>query len=147
MKPTIKAIARQDLEPISQLYVAVFSSEPWNEHWEYDWAYERLNWIYQSQGFIGFVAIDNGQIIGAILGYFFPFKGEKGFKILEFFVAANYQKRGIGSKLLWELELKLKQNKCDFTTLLTSKNTAIESFYLKRNYKRDSKLVLLRRRI
>ena len=145
-KMEIRAIADRDLKPISQLYISIFSSPPWNEHWEYKWAYERLNWIYQSQGFMGFIARDKNEVTGAILGHFVPFKGKKGFKLVEFFVDINCQNRGIGTKLLTRLELSLK-NDYDFVLLLTAKNTDAESFYLNRDYRRDDKLVLLRREI
>ena len=143
----IRTIAESDLNTISQLYVSVFTSPPWNEHWEYKWAYERLNWVYQSSGFMGFVAIDRDRLIGAILGCFVPFKGKKGFKIVEFLVDTTYQNQGIGTKLLMRLELNLKQNNYDFILLLTMKDSSAESFYLNRNYRRDGKLVLLRREI
>jgi aminoglycoside 6'-N-acetyltransferase I len=140
----ICAIKEQDLESISQLYVSVFSNPPWNESWEYDWAHERLKWIYQSQGFMGFVAINNNQTIGAILGYFVPFKGEKGFEIEEFLVETSYQNQGVGTELLTQLNLSLKHNYYSFISLLTAKDTIVESFYLKRNYQRNNQLVLLR---
>ena len=143
----IKIIAEKDLKPISRLYVSVFTNPPWDEHWEYKWAYERLNWIYQSQDFAGLLSLDEGKINGAILGYFIPFKGNKGFKLVEFFVDTNYRNKGIGTKLLTQLELNLKQDNYDFVSLLTAKNTDAESFYLNRNYQRDDKLVLLRREI
>ena len=142
----IRTIAESDLNAISQLYVSVFSSSPWNEYWEYQWAYERLNWIYQFQGCAGLLGLDEDKIIGATLGYFVPFKGKKGFKVVEFFVDTNYQNRGIGTKLLRQLELNLKDN-YDFVLLLTAKNIDAESFYLNRNYRRDDKLVLLRKEI
>ncbi|MGL6337527.1 MAG: GNAT family N-acetyltransferase [Waterburya sp.] len=143
----ICAIDEKDLESISQLYVSVFSSQPWNENWEYDWAYERLNWIYQSQGFIGFIARDNNKTIGAILGHFVPFQGEKGFEIKEFLVKESYQNQGVGTKLLTRLNLELKHNHYNFISLLTAKDTVVESFYLKRNYQRNNQLVLLRHTI
>ena len=143
----IQAIKQKDLKLISQLYVSVFSSPPWNEHWEYKWAYERLNWIHQSHDFAGFFSLDGDKVNGAILGYFIPFKGNKGFKLVEFFVDTNYQHQGVGTKLLRQLELNLKQDNYDFISLLTAKNTDAESFYLNRNYRRDDKLVLLRREI
>lgn len=142
----ISAIAEDDLKSISQLYVSVFSNPPWNEFWQYDWAHERLGWIYRSQDFIGFVAKDN-KIIGAILGYGVPFKGKQGYQIVEFFVDTRYQNKGIGNKLLLRLELELRQHNYDFISLLTYKDTAIEAWYKKRNYQRDNKLVLLRQEI
>ena len=142
----IKAIVEKDLKPISQLYVSVFTNPPWNEHWQYKWAYERLNWIDRSHNFVGLLSLDNDKINGAILGYFIPFKGKKGFKLVEFFVDTNYQNKGIGTKLLTQLELNLKDN-YDFVSLLTARNTDAESFYLNRNYRRDDKLVLLEKEI
>ena len=143
----IAAIAKKDLESMSQLFVSVFSNSPWNEHWQYNWAYERLNWVYQSQGFVGFVAQDKDITIGAILGCSVPFQGKKGFKIIEFFVATDYQHRGVGTRLLNTIELELEQRNYDFISLLTSKDSAAESFYLKRNYMPNDKLILLRKNV
>ena len=132
---------------MSQLFVSVFIDSPWNEHWKYSWAYERLNWIYRSQGFVEFVAKDEDLAIGAILGCLVPFQGKKGFKIVEFFLATGDRSRGIGTKLLDTIELELKRRNCDFILLLTNKNSTAESFYLKQNYKPDNKLILLRKNI
>ena len=143
----IAAIAKQNLESISQLFISVFNNSPWNEHWEYSWAYERLNWIYEAQGFMGFSIADGDRIVGAILGHFVPFQGKEGFEIVEFFVKTNYQNQGIGTKLLLRLESGLKQRNCDFIVLLTGRNTEAESFYRKHNYKPDDRLVLLRKKI
>lgn len=143
----IREMRSQDTESISHLYVSVFSNPPWNETWQYDWAYERLNWVYRAQGFRRFVTVESDRLIGAILGHDVPFKGKKEFQIVEFFVDSDRQNKGIGTNLLLELKLELRENNCDFTFLLTSKDTSIESFYLKRNYERDNKLVLLRQKI
>ena len=143
----IVAIAKADLELVSQLYVSVFSNPPWNEHWEYSWAYERLNWVYRSQGFMGFVARNGDRILGAILGYSAPFQGKKEFIIVEFFVSNDYQNRGIGTRLLKEIELELKLRNYNFVSLLTNEDSSAKSFYLKRDFKRDNKLIFLRREI
>ena len=143
----IVAIAESDLELVSQLYVDVFSNPPWNEHWEYNWAYERLNWVYRSQGFMGFVARNGDRILGAIFGYSAPFQGKKGLIIVEFFVSNDYQNRGIGTRLLKEIELELKSRKYNFISLLTNEDSSAKSFYLKHNFKRDNKLIFLRREI
>lgn len=139
----IRKIETKDLRYLSELYISVFSIPPWNEYWECDWAEERLTWIFNSQSSCGYLATINGEIIGAILGHFIPFKGEKGFKILEFFVSHKYQKQGIGSKLLHRLEYELKANGYNFITLLTAKDGEAESFYLRKDYQINEKLELL----
>lgn len=143
MKASLRHVCHQYLSYLS----LVFSSPPWSEEWELDWAYERLNWLYQSQGFKGYVAQDGDCLIGSIMGHFVPFQGKKGFQIVEFFVHTNYQDRGIGSRLLNQLELNLKQEEYDFMLLLTAKDSIAESFYTKRSYQRDRKIVLLNKEL
>ncbi|NJR45314.1 MAG: GNAT family N-acetyltransferase [Hyellaceae cyanobacterium CSU_1_1] len=143
----ICAIAEQDLQVVSQLYVSVFSGPPWNEDWEFTWAYERLQWIYQSKGFVGYIAINDDQTLGAIMGHFVPFKGNKGFEIVELLVATHHQNQGIGNKLLTKLELTLQQDNYDNTWLLTAKDSDAESFYSKHSYQRERKIVLLNKEL
>jgi len=81
------------------------------------------------------------------MGHFVPFQGKKGFQVVEFLVASNRQNRGIGTKLLNQLESNLKQDDYDFLFLLTAKESSAESFYLKRSYQRDSKIVLLNKEL
>ena len=64
--------------------MTVFSNSPWNEYWKFTWARERLNWIYNHQGFKGYLADDDDRIIGAIIGDFLSFQGQKGFKLKSF---------------------------------------------------------------
>ncbi|MDY6936080.1 MAG: GNAT family N-acetyltransferase [Cyanobacteriota bacterium] len=139
----IRKIEPRDLRSLSELYVSVFRIPPWNEHWECDWAEERLTWIFNSQSSYGYLTTINSKIIGAILGNFIPFKGEKGFEILELFVAHQYQRQGIGSKLLDRLEHELKEDGYNFITLLTAKNSETELFYLHKDYQINRKLRLL----
>ena len=49
------------------------------------------------------------------MGHAVPFKGKKGFEIVEFLVATNYQNQGIGNQLLTQLELNLKQDNYNFS--------------------------------
>ena len=143
----IREIKAKDLTVISDLYVSVFSNAPWNEHWEYAWAYERLLWIFNSQGFKGYVAKVNSKIIGAILGFVVPFKGKKGFNIIELFIALEHQKQGVGSQLLKKLEIDLKSYNYDFITLLTAKDSFAEAFYLNRQYNINQEIELLNKEI
>ena len=143
----IEKITIEDLNSISQLFVSVFSNPPWNEYWKFDWAYERLNWIYQSQGFEGYIARDSDRSIGAIMGHFVPFQGKKGFQIVEFLVRGDRQNQGFGTKLLEQLELNLRQDNYDSVFLLTAKDSNAESFYAKHDYQRDRKIVLLNKEL
>ena len=143
----IERVAAKDLLSVSYLFVSIFDRSPWNEHWELDWAYERINWLYNSCGFRGYIAIEGDRIIGAIMGYFIPFQGKKGFKIEEFLVQTEHQNLGIGTLLLDKLESSLKQDSYDFVSLLTARNSNAESFYIGRSYRRSPKIVLLNKEL
>jgi ribosomal protein S18 acetylase RimI-like enzyme len=93
------------------------------------------------------MALDGEQTLRAIMGHFVPFKGKKGFTIVEFLVATNHQNQGIGSKLLTQLESDLQLANYDFVSLLTAKDTAPESFYVKHSYQREHKIVLLNKEL
>ncbi|MEL6929602.1 MAG: GNAT family N-acetyltransferase [Cyanobacteria bacterium J06600_6] len=143
----IEEIAAKDLRLISQLFIDVFCHSPWNEYWEFDWAYERLSWIYNAPGFAGYIARDKKILVGAILGHFVPFQGKKGFQLVEFLVRGDCQNQGVGSQLLKRLESHLRQDNCDFVFLLTAKDSNAESFYAKHHYQRDRKIVLLNKEL
>ena len=138
-------VRRKDIEPISNLFLSVFSEPPWNEYWEYQWVYERLQWIYESKGFYGYFVELEGTIIGAILGCVVPFCGQKGFEIKELFVDSKFQGKGIGTKLIERLESELNQSNHKFIILLTARESNAESFYLNKGYQANNKLVLLRK--
>jgi len=57
----INEITKADIADASKLYVNVFTSKPWLEEWNEDWAKERITWFFNSPGFYGFYAVHNDQ--------------------------------------------------------------------------------------
>ena len=61
-------IQKSDIQKCASLYAQVFSSSPWSEPWTDEEADNRLRYLMDSKGFLGFLAEKDGKTIGFVLG-------------------------------------------------------------------------------
>lgn len=127
----IREIESSDLISLSKLFVEVFQSHPWNETWKETWAFERLDIIFRSYGFCGFLALETDSVVGAIFSRLASFKGEKELEVVEMYVSVIHQRKGVGAALIQKTEDYAKANDIKNIVLLTDKNTYAKSFYTK----------------
>jgi len=139
----IRKIEVGDLERLSELFLIVFNHEPWNENWTKDWAYERLNIIYNSYGFYGFVAEDGSTPIGAIFSRIGSYKGELELEIIENYVSPSEQRKGVGAALMEKLKSQAKKEGVTCFALQTDKTTFAKDFYLKYGFQGHEENLLM----
>jgi len=116
----------------SVLSVDVYNSDPWNDNWTETKAYERLLHYFNTPSFIGFAAFMDKNIIGCLLGNVEPFFSGDYFYLKEMFIAKEFQRNGIGSKLINQLKDELLKSKISEIMLFTSSTLFPYQFY-KRN--------------
>lgn len=133
-------------DSLIKAYIQTFAGEPWNEKWEFDWVLKRIQWVESVPNFKGFVAFEDGVLVGGLLGYSKPYKAKNDFEILELFVLPDFQSNGIGRQLIEALENTLKSEAIGAVHLLTGKDTSSESFYRKLGYERSERLSFMIRR-
>ena len=143
----LSEIDNADTMVLASLYVAVFSSPPWSEHWKQSWARDRIESIIQSSKFFGLKAEKDGAVIAACLGGLIPFKGRSEYQLVEFFVDENHQRSGIGSHLLHALEEQLVHLDCRLCTLLTSRTMPAHAFYATRGYASSENMVFMSKKL
>jgi aminoglycoside 6'-N-acetyltransferase I len=131
----IRKLTNDDLVELVSLYVNVFNSEPWNDKWTEDTAFIRLIDIMNNAGFIGLAYEEKGEIVGAVLGNREQYFNGIHFFVKEMFVRVEDQKKGVGSKLLEELEKEAKKESVINIYLFTSKGNGTYDFYVKNNFK------------
>ena len=134
-------------ESLIEAYIETFSGEPWNETWDHEWVLNRIRWVSNVPNFVGKIAIENGQVVGALLGYGIPFREKLDFEILELFVLPTHQGKGLGKAMVKELENSLPLEKYGVIHLITAKDTDSEEFYKKCGYKRNDKLCIMVHRL
>jgi aminoglycoside 6'-N-acetyltransferase I len=121
----------------------VFNAEPWNDKWTLGTAHKRLNDIYISPNFEGVLCMEYGQVKGAIFGNYEQFYDGVHYNLREMFISNELQGKGIGSKLLKELEKRLGDLGVSTIILFTSKGNKTSEFYLKNDFLEWDDMVMM----
>lgn len=143
----IRELTIGNLLEMAELFVSVFSKEPWNEEWDADMAKERLDIFLTNRYPVALGYYDNDVLVGFVLGNYSPYLKSMSFFLQEMCVATDQQGKGVGKKLFDSLEEHLNVLGVVDLGLLTLKGTPAEQFYLKRGVKSQSNVPLMYKRI
>ena len=124
---TVNTILKE--EELAGVMGQAYSEEPWNEAWVQEKAVRRVQSILCGFEALGLAAVEDGEIIGGLLGFVDPYADYDMFFVSEIFVAPKWKRKGVGRKLLSALEEQLKV-KDIYTIELISINDNLE-FYKK----------------
>lgn len=100
---SIRQMKVEDLEDLSRVYVDAFKDPELGENWEPKSAYALLEDWFKRQPDLSFVAEYNNKLVGAFVVGVRPWWD--GYHLVdgELFIASEYQKQGIGSRLIKEV--------------------------------------------
>jgi ribosomal protein S18 acetylase RimI-like enzyme len=143
----IRNINENDIFECSKLYIKVFAEKPWNEVWEINRVECRLSHFFNSQGFAGFLAESDKEIVGFIVGNSEPFRLYDIFYLREMCIKTELQRNGIGRKLFSELENKLIEKDIKSIYLTTQHNIPASQFYQKVGFKISEEMRFFSKRI
>lgn len=143
----ITKIKDEHLIKCSELFTKVFNNKPWNDKWTLETASKRLNDIFVAPNFEGVVYIEEDEIKGAIFGNYEQYYDGIHYNLKELFISNEIQGTGIGSKLIAELERRLKEIGVTAILLFTSKGNGTNNFYLKNNFMELSEMVIMGKQI
>ncbi len=131
----LKRITEDEIETSSNLYYEVFTSPDWKFYWlTKEKAYNYFMDMFNTPNFIGFVLIDNDEVIGACFGVSNPHFINKQYEIKEIFIKHSLQNQGIGNIFLEQVETELASQQIQLITLYTQKTVPAFNFYKKRDY-------------
>ncbi len=147
MEECIRGFERIDLDECARLFVSVFTKAPWKDNWTIESAQERLFEIHQTPGFVGLVFCEGDEIIGFVVGCCEERSGIKEYCLQEICVRNNKQRKGTGTKLLFNLQKKLKEMGIEHIYLVTMKGTPAEHFYVKYGYQTNQRMIVMTHRL
>ncbi|QNM90583.1 GNAT family N-acetyltransferase [Aliarcobacter cryaerophilus] len=130
----IRKILKSDIKNCAELYKEIFNQSLWEESWTYEEANNRLNYIFESKGFVGFIATYENLIWGFVLGNIEPYTKGNAFYLREMCVKTQKQNKGIGKELISHLHHELKNLKIVRSYLITQQNSPASDFYLRNGY-------------
>ena len=143
----IRPIELADLDVLSDVFVSVFNSAPWNENWKKPWALERLEILLHSYKSCGFLAIEDAEIVGAVFSRLGSYMGDLELEITEMYVIGHHQRRGVGAALIAEIQNYAVTNKISCLVLQTDKNTFAKDFYIGLGFEGHEENLLMTKQI
>lgn len=135
------------LDAATEMFVEVFAAEPWNELWPHESARRRLRDIVQSPGFVGRSVFREGEFIGFVLGRLELYRNEQHFYLQEMCVSTRLQRRGVGRRMLANLEEVLREAGCSQIYLLTARESPAERFYAANGFRSAYRTLVMVRRL
>ena len=138
-----RTVHHEDIGGLAKAMSLAYSEEPWNEKWTQERAERKVSAILGNYQATGLAAVEDGTIIGGLLGYIDPYAEEDFFFVSEIFVIPERKKQGIGKRLLTELEAVLKEKQAGVVQLISIDYN--ETFYSKCGLDRDSCTVQYKR--
>ncbi|HEL1811961.1 TPA: GNAT family N-acetyltransferase [Streptococcus suis] len=128
----LKELCFSDMEMVKELFLSVFSQEPWNDDWSDE---EQLDcYIGDLLGHpraLCFGLFDQGKLLGLSLGYIRYWYEGTEYRIEELCISRHYQGRGIGQDFLKRIEEQLERRQIVHILLQTERHLPAFSFYEK----------------
>lgn len=145
----VKRLSSHYYEEMKQLFVAVFSAEPWNDKWVDDAQVDSyLKDLTDYGNTLSFVLVDESDtVVGGAIGYVSNWWEGREYYIKEFFIKGSEQEKGLGSLFLNEMSEHLKRSDIEYVTLMTDYSVPAFSFYKKNGFKESTDTAFMFRRV
>lgn len=130
----IRELFPDDLDACVKILIAAYDPPPWNYHWTEESGERYLSDFISNSNFIGFVVLDEDEIVGAMFARRKIWWTNDEIFVEEIFIKPDWQRHGYGKLLMDRAEELSKELGLAGVTLLTSKYHPAKMFYDKNGY-------------
>ncbi len=132
------------LNEVTRLFLNVYQREPWCDEWpSYETARIYLTEFIDNPHFIGYLLLDNANVIGGCFGHKKTWWQGVEFFVDEFFIDTNEQGKGYGTLFMNHIKADLSAKGFEAITLLTERGYPAEKFYKKNGFTDKSRTVFM----
>ena len=135
----IRKAKKTDLKKVVELFLEESSKKPYSQNYSLKDAKKRVGAMFNF-GTIYLAFVDK-KIVGFIS---MAGEGKEDIYIDEFWLKTEYQRKGIGSKLLVFIQKEYKKVGAKTISVMTSKKAGAFKFYKKFKFKEDKSEVILK---
>ena len=139
----IRPVTADDVRALAEAMRKSYAEEPWHERWTEQRAMRRIQAIMSGYGAFGLAAVEQGEVIGGVLGFVDPYADEDFFFVSELFVVPAWKHKSVGTRLLAALEEHLQGEGVGTMQLISIKDN--EAFYRKAGLEKDCVSVMYKR--
>lgn len=136
MSLTFRPMEPCDFPACAKELVAAFAGPPWNEVWTEAQAFDRIDEIMSARVSRGVVCMDGDACVSMLCGRIMTYQEKKMFYIDEFSVHPDWQRQGVGSRMLAFLrqELQREPQRIWHMALVTTRGFPSVAFYQKNGF-------------
>jgi ribosomal protein S18 acetylase RimI-like enzyme len=139
----IQSINIENLERYGEIYAAAFSGEPWNDPWNVEDAIIHVRELLESKQSYGLECIEDGKVVGFILGTSMLFHYGRTFEINDLAVDPAYQRRGVAKLLMESCLADIKAQGMVGVHLITAVEGVLPEFYERYGFKKENEVILM----
>jgi aminoglycoside 6'-N-acetyltransferase I len=140
---TIIPLTKTDIDKCADLYIKSYNRAPWNYAFTKEKAVQYLTEYTERSRFVGFVLIEDEQIMGAMFGHSKTWWTDDLLYIDELFISPDSQRMGYGRRLINHCQRYAKQQGYEVVTLMTNKHMPAINFYKDLDYLEAEQFVFL----
>ena len=134
----LKRLTIKDKEIITEVFISVFTKEPWNDDWSNTNQLDMYINDLVGQGYsLTYGLFDDNELIGISLGYVKHWYSGTEYIINEFCIKTDRQGAGAGSFFIAEIEKAIKELGIKQIFLLTDSNVPAYNFYKKNGFSEE----------
>ena len=131
----LKRLSIDDKEAVKEVFVSVFTQEPWNDDWSDQEQLDMYITDLTGQGYsLTYGLYDADELIGISMGYIKHWYSGTEYIINELCIKTERQGAGAGTFFLSEIEKAIKELGLKQIFLLTDSNVPAYEFYKKNGY-------------
>ena len=131
----IQPCSMEHVERYGDIYADAFSGEPWNDPWKQE--------LLESKQAYGMEYVEDGNVVGFILGTSMLFHYGRTFEINDLAVDPAYQRRGIAKRLLERCLADMKARGIAGVHLITAGEGTLPSFYENYGFRKENEVILM----
>lgn len=144
----LKRLSIDEKDIIKEVFVSVFTKEPWNDDWSDKEQLDMYITDLIGQGYsLTYGLLDDGELIGISMGYIKHWYTGTEYIINELCIKTDRQGSGAGTYFLSEIEKAIKELGLKQIFLLTDSNVPAYDFYRKNGYVEEKTLVAFSKKI
>ena len=144
----LKRLSFDDKDIIKEVFVSVFTKEPWNDDWSDKEQLDMYITDLIGQGYsLTYGLLDDGELIGISMGYIKHWYSGTEYIINELCIKTDRQGAGVGTFFLSEIEKAIKGLGLKQIFLLTDSNVPAYDFYRKNGYVEEKTNVAFSKKI